>query len=91
MQILSNHSNQSTQATAIKNIFEEANVYKILQSFNFISIISSKLILIFFCKFSLLVAMTTNQIESFGQKLCLVEGTFNKLFCKTFVKISAVR
>ena len=71
MQILSNHSNQSTQATAIKNIFEEANVMNNSAKFQLY------FPYIFFCKFSLLVAllvaMTTNQIDRFGQKICLVE------------------
>ena len=69
--------NENTRATAIKKQY----FMKILQSFSFISLN------ILFCKFSLSVAMSTNQIQRFGQKM---KGLLKEHFCKTFVKISAV-
>ena len=73
METLSCHSNESISATAIKNIFVEANVIANVMN------ISKKFqlhppnglwgddFLIYFCKFSLSVAMATNQIKRFGQ------------------------
>ena len=45
----------------------------------------------FFRKFNLSVAMETNQIQRFGQINMLGRELLKKHFCKTFVKISAVR
>ena len=57
---------------------------EILQSFSFISFKTSE---DDFWKFSLSVAMATNQIQRIGQKM---KGLLKEHFCKTFVKISAV-
>ena len=60
---------------AIKNtIFVEVNVINICVKFQLYPLIASEKIFdFFFRKFSLSVAMATNQIQRFGQKLCLVE------------------
>ena len=73
---ISYHSNQSTYAMAIKNIsFVEANMMNNSEMFQLYPQYSfwGTDFWIVFCKFSLLVAMTTNQIDRFGQKVCLVE------------------
>ena len=59
METLSCHSNQSAYATAI---FVEPNAMNISAKFKLD-------VLILFCKLSPLVAMKTNQIERFGQKV----------------------
>ena len=70
MEILSCHSNESTWATTIKNIiYVEANVMNIYAKFSFIPLMASekKIFEYFFQKFSLSVAMATNQNQRFGQ------------------------
>ena len=44
----------------------------------------------FSLKFSISVAMTTNQIQRFGQKLYVGRELLKEHFCKIFVIISAV-
>ena len=69
-------------------------LWTILQSFSFIPLLAfEELIFYFFCKFNLSAAIATNQIERFGLKwyAWLEGGPFNKHFCKTLVKISAMR
>ena len=72
---LSCHSNQSVYATTIKNVFVEANFKNIFAVAALSPIhycIASELfvfcLFIFFAKL-VLIAMTTNQIERFGQKV----------------------
>ena len=70
METLSCHSNKSTWATAIKNIiFVEANVINISAKFQLHPTYGfwGDDFEYFFHKFSLSVAMTTNQIQQFGQ------------------------
>ena len=67
METLSCHSNESTWATTIKHIiYVGANV---MQSISFNSLMASekKIFEYFFRKFSLSVAMATNQNQRFGQ------------------------
>ena len=73
MKNLSCHSNESAKAMAIKNVsFVDANVMNISAKFQLyppLNMASEELIfLYFFHKFSLCVAMATNQIQRFGQK-----------------------
>ena len=70
METLSCHSNENTWATAIKNtIYGEANIINIMQSFSFISLMASekKIFEYLFQKFSLSIAMATNQNQGFWQ------------------------
>ena len=72
METISCHSDESTWAIkrAIKNtIFVEANVMNISTKFQLHSPYGfwGEDFWIFFCKFSVLVAMATNQIQRFGQ------------------------
>ena len=70
METLSCHSDESTWATAIKNrLFVEANVMNISTKFQLHSPYGfwGEDFLIFFCKFSISVAMATNPIQQFGQ------------------------
>ena len=61
------HTNQSACATAMKNnTFVEANAMNISKKFQLYSFWGVDYLFIF-SKFSLLVAMTTNQIARFGQ------------------------
>ena len=62
-----------------------------MQSFSFIPLMASeKIFEYFFPKFSLLVAMATNQNQRFGQIHMVGRGLLQKHFCKTFFTISAV-
>ena len=68
METITCHNNQSALASAIENtVFVEANA----MSFSFIALIASeKLIFLnIFRKFSLSVAMTTDETVGFGQKI----------------------
>ena len=70
MEIFSCHSNESTLATTIQNIiYVEANVMNIYERFSFIPLMASekKTFDSFPRKFSLSVAMATNQNQRFGQ------------------------
>ena len=61
--------------------------------FYFIPLMASeeKIFNIFFLKFSLSVAMTTNQNQAYLDKIHMVgKGLLQKHFCKTFFKTSAV-
>ena len=95
VEIIRCHSEKSTWATAIKNIvFVEANVMNISTKFQLHPPYGfwGEDFLIFFCKFSISVAMATNQIQRFGQNSyswCIWPP--KEHFCKTFVKISAMR
>ena len=57
----------------------------ILQSFSFITHTASKELIFkyFFCKFCLLAAMVTNQINKNGM---FGRGSLKEHFCKSFVK-----
>ena len=46
---------------------------------------------VFFYKFSVSVALATNQIQMFGQNWYLGGGLLKEHLCNYFVKISAVR
>ena len=86
METLSCHSNESTLATTIKNIFYvEANV---MQSFSFIPLMASekKIFEYFFQTFSLSVAMATNQNQRFGQVIWLVKEYSRNISAKLFSK-----
>ena len=63
-----------------------------MQSFSFIPLMASekKTFEYLFRKFSLSVAMATNQNQRLGQNSYSGRGLLQKHFCKTFVKISAV-
>ena len=51
-----------------------------------------ELIFYFFCgKFNLSDAMVTNQIERFGPNGIFGRGVLKKHFCKSFIKIAAMR
>ena len=67
-------------------------LWTFLQSSSFIPLKSSeKIDFDFFHKFSLLVAMATNQISGLDKIHMLGRGLLKEYFCKTFVKTSAVR
>ena len=71
MENLSCHRNESTQATAIKkNIFVAANAMNITTKFQLYPPYGfwGDDFLLFFRKFSISVAMATNQIKRFGQR-----------------------
>ena len=63
-----------------------------MQSFSFIPLMASekKIFKYFFKKFSLSVAMATNQNQQFGQIHMVGKGLLQKHFCKTFFKTCAV-
>ena len=64
METLSCHSNKSTWATTIKNIsYVEANVMNMYAKFRLLR----RRFFNIFRKFTLYVAMATNQIQRFGQ------------------------
>ena len=75
METLTCHSNQNAYATAIENnIFVQADAmnlstkFQLYSQYRFWGVVFHK-----FRKFSILVAMTTNQIWRFGQNIYLVE------------------
>ena len=89
METSSCHSNESTWATAIKNIiFVEANVMNISAKFQFHPTYGSEEMIFeyFFCKFILSVAMETNQIQRFGQNSCLAEDYSRNISVKLLSK-----
>ena len=68
MEILSYYRNKSTRATATKKKNVEANVKNISAKFQLHPPMASEAS--FLCKFSISVAMATNQILRFGQDSC---------------------
>ena len=91
---LSCHSNESTWATAIKNIkFVEANVINISAKFQQYPLFGfwENNVLIFFCKFSVSVAMATIKFSGLDKIHMFGRWLFKEHFWKTFVKISAMR
>ena len=70
METISYHSNKSTWVTTIKNIiYVEANVMNMYAKFQLHPSYGSweEDFWIFFQKFTLYIAMATNQIQQFGQ------------------------
>ena len=86
METLSCHSNVKRMSNAIKNaIFVEANAINISATFPLYP--PYGFFLIFLLKFSLSIAMATNQIQRFGQKrICLVEDNSRNISVKLLSK-----
>ena len=85
MEILSCQSNESTWAMTIKNIiYVEANVMNMYAKFQLHPPYNfwGEDFWIFFRKFTLYVAMATNQIQRFGQNSYECRGLLKKHFCK---------
>ena len=93
METLSCHSDESIYATAIKHIFVEANIINISQSFSFISLMVSEEMIFeyFFANLAFLLPWQPIKFSGLDKIHMVGRGLLNEHFCKTFVKISAVR
>ena len=94
METLSCYSNQSTSATAIKNIiFVEANVTLliVLQSFSFIPVMASEEIIFeyFFGNLAFRLPWQPIQFRGLDKDNTFDRGLLKEHFCKTLVKIFA--
>ena len=95
METLSCRSNESTWATATKNtVFVEANVMNFLQSFSFIPLYcfwGDDFFKHLFANLSFRLPWQPIKFSGLDKIHLFGRGLLKEQFCKTFVKISAIR